>query len=168
MPYSIAHINQMSQEEFVAALGAVFEDTPAIAEQAWHDRPFTDREDLHQKMVRIVQALSRDEQLALIQAHPDLGSKAKMAEASVQEQAGVGLDRLSPVEYDRFHALNQAYKDKFGFPFIIAVKNHTKESILTAFETRLTNSVADEMKQALMEINQIAGFRLVAAIALVN
>lgn len=165
MPYSIAQINQMSQAEFVTVLGSVFEDTPTIAQQTWFHRPFSDRADLHQKMLGIVQAMSREDQLALIQAHPDLGSKAKMAEASVQEQAGVGLDRLSPAEYDRFHTLNQAYKDKFGFPFIIAVKNHTQETILAAFEHRLTNSMDEEMAQALIEIAQIAGFRLVATIA---
>ena len=165
MPYLIAQINQMSQEEFVAVLGSVFEETPTIAQQTWLHRPFSDRADLHQKMVSIVEAMSQEDQLALIQAHPDLGSKAKMAEASVQEQAGAGLDRLSPAKYDRFCTLNQAYKDKFGFPFIIAVKNHTQESILATFEHRLANSVDAERAQALIEIAQIAGFRLMATIA---
>lgn len=130
MPITIAEVNQMRQSEFVEALGGVFEHTPAIAQQAWDQRPFIDVSDLHQKMVNVVQQISRAEQLALIRAHPDLGSKAKMAEASVQEQAGVGLNQLTPVEYARFQVLNQAYKDKFGFPFIVAVKNHTKASIL--------------------------------------
>ncbi len=150
----------MSQEEFVAALGAVFEETPAIAQQAWNARPFRDGADLHQKMVRVVNAMSEDEQLALIKAHPDLGSRARMAAASVQEQAGVGLDRLSPEEYQRFQSLNHAYQTKFGFPFIIAVKNHTKASILATFEQRLQNSTEAEKQQALAEISQIARFRL--------
>jgi 2-oxo-4-hydroxy-4-carboxy-5-ureidoimidazoline decarboxylase len=160
MSFSIQQLNQMSQEAFVAALGTVFEDTPEIARQAWSDRPFQDVADLHQKMVQVVNTMSSDEQLALIKAHPDLGSRAKMAEASVQEQAGVGLDRLSPDEYQRFQSLNQAYQTKFGFPFIIAVKNHTKTSILNAFEQRLQNSTEAEKHQALSEIAQIARFRL--------
>lgn len=160
MPYSIADLNQMSQSEFVAALGAVFEDTPAIAQKTWDHRPFADQVDLHEKMVRVVNQLDKAEQRSLIRAHPDLGSKAKMAAASVQEQAGIGLDRLTASEYDRFHQLNQAYKDQFDFPFIIAVKNHTKASILQAFEHRLNNDADAERQQALLEILDIARFRL--------
>jgi 2-oxo-4-hydroxy-4-carboxy-5-ureidoimidazoline decarboxylase len=107
-------------------------------------------------MVAVVKALNRDEQLTLICAHPGLGSKAKMAEASIQEQASVGLDQLSLTEYEHFHSLNQAYKDKFGFPFIIAVKNQTKASILEAFEQRLHNTLEMELKLAIAEIAQIA------------
>ncbi|MEX0267611.1 2-oxo-4-hydroxy-4-carboxy-5-ureidoimidazoline decarboxylase [Leptolyngbyaceae cyanobacterium UHCC 1019] len=160
MPYSIADLNQMSQSEFVAALGAVFEETPAIAQKTWDHRPFADQGDLQQKMVRVVNELGKAEQLLLIQAHPNLGSKAKMAEASVEEQAVVGLDCLTAQEYDRFQQLNQAYKDQFGFPFIIAVKNHTKASILQAFEQRLKNDAQAERQQALSEILDIARFRL--------
>jgi 2-oxo-4-hydroxy-4-carboxy-5-ureidoimidazoline decarboxylase len=160
MPYSLAQLNAMSQPEFVAALGTVFEETPAIAKIAWHTRPFTSVSDLHQQMVNVVSYFSPEKELALIQAHPDLGSKAKMAEASVQEQAGAGLNQLSPQEYEQFQHLNQAYSEKFGFPFIIAVKNHTKESILTAFQRRLENSAIQERQQALVEIAEIARFRL--------
>lgn len=165
MVYTIANLNQMSQNAFVEALGAIFEDTPEIASAAWNDRPFADVADLHQKMVRVVQAMSLDEQLALICAHPDLGSKAKMAAASVQEQAGVGLDRLSPEEFERFHRLNQQYRETFEFPFIIAVKNHTKSSILEAFERRLRHDQTTEQQQALAEIAEIARFRLEGLIA---
>ena len=160
MSYTIAELNQMNQAAFVEALGAVFEHTPAIARQAWTHRPFINVSDLHQKMVDVVQSLSQVEQLALIQAHPDLGSKAKMADASVKEQTGLGLNRLNSEEYERFQLLNQAYKNKFGFPFIVAVKNHTKTSILEAFERRLQNTMKAEMEQALREIAQIAKFRL--------
>lgn len=160
MFYTIAELNQMSQAAFVEALAAVFEHTPAIAQQAWTQRPFIDVDDLHQKMVDVVQHMSRVEQLTLIQAHPDLGSKAKMAAASVKEQAGVGLDQLTPEEYKQFQLFNQAYKDKFGFPFIVAVKNHTKASILKAFDQRLQNATNTEIEQALTEIAQIAKFRL--------
>ncbi|BAU12704.1 OHCU decarboxylase [Leptolyngbya sp. NIES-3755] len=160
MPYSLSQLNQMDQSTFTNAFGEIFEQTPTIASQAWEQRPFMNVDDLHQKMLTVVNSMSDEQQLALICAHPDLGSKAKMAEASIQEQAGVGLDRLSPEEYDRFHRLNDQYKSQFGFPFIIAVKNHTKSSILEAFETRLQHSQPDEMRQAIAEISQIAYFRL--------
>jgi 2-oxo-4-hydroxy-4-carboxy-5-ureidoimidazoline decarboxylase len=160
MPYSLFKLNQMTQMDFVAALGAVFEYTPAIAQQVWHQRPFKDRIELYRCMVDAVESTSPAEKLALIHAHPDLGSKVKMEIASVQEQAGVGLDRLSPEEYDRFTTLNRAYREKFGFPFIVAVKNHTKASILDAFAHRLENPSETEIDQALSEIAQIAEFRL--------
>ncbi|MCY7273493.1 MAG: 2-oxo-4-hydroxy-4-carboxy-5-ureidoimidazoline decarboxylase [Phormidesmis sp. CAN_BIN44] len=164
MGYSIAQLNQMSQLEFVERLGAVFEETPTIAQQVWEQRPFADVDDLHQKMIAIVKMMSQAEQLKLIRAHPDLGSKAKMAEASVQEQSGVGLDRLSSQEYARFQSLNQAYKDKFGFPFIVAVKNHSKSSVLDVFDRRLENSLSAEITQALVEISTIVHFRLMSLI----
>lgn len=160
MSYPIAELNQMSQQAFVEAIGAVFEDTPAIASLAWHQRPFIDITDLHQKMVNVVIAMTPAEKLALIQAHPDLGSKVNMAAASVNEQAGAVLNQLTPQEDQQFHLLNQAYRHKFGFPFIVAVKNHTKDSILAAFECRLQNPLEVEMEQALSEITQIAKFRL--------
>jgi 2-oxo-4-hydroxy-4-carboxy-5-ureidoimidazoline decarboxylase len=160
MPSSLAQLNEMSQAEFIAALGAVFEETPAIAQIAWYSRPFTSVSDLHQQMVKAVSYLSLENELALIQAHPDLGSRATMAETSVQEQAGAGLNQLSAPEYEQLQQLNQAYTDKFGFPFIIAVKNHTKASILAAFQNRLENSAAQERQQALAEIGAIARFRL--------
>jgi 2-oxo-4-hydroxy-4-carboxy-5-ureidoimidazoline decarboxylase len=160
MSYTIAELNQFSQDSFVAAVGAVFEHTPSIAAQAWHQRPFHDVAELHQRLVSVMQTLSESEQLALICAHPDLGSRIKMAEASVKEQSSLKLDQLSPDEYDQFQRLNQAYRAKFGFPFIIAVRNHTKASIVAAFEQRLLNSAEVERQQALAEIAEIARFRL--------
>lgn len=160
MSKTIDRLNLMSQEEFVNILGSMFEHTPEIAQKAWNYRPFGDAIALHQKMVEVVKIMSIDEQLALIRSHPDLGSKASMAEASVKEQAGLGLDRLTSQEYNYFQSLNQAYKDKFNFPFIIAVKNHTKASVLGAFERRLQNNIETEIAQAIAEINKIAWFRL--------
>ena len=160
MTYSIGDLNQASEEDFVNILGAVFEDSPEIARQVWQLRPFRDRHHLQQCMTQIVKDMSEAQQIALIRAHPDLGSKAKMADASVQEQAGVGFDRLLPAEYELFLRLNQQYKATFGFPFVIAVKNHTKSSILNAFESRLSNTVETERKQAIAEIIQIAHLRL--------
>jgi len=138
----------------------VFENTPNIVRQVWEQRPFADVTELYERLEDAVFLLSQDEQIALIRAHPDLGSKAKMADASLQEQAGAGLDRLTPEEFDRFQTLNAAYQERFGFPFVIAVRNHTKESILEAFDRRLENPSDTEIDQALEEITQIAEFRL--------
>ena len=156
-------LNQMSQSEFTEAIGSIFEHTPEIAAEAWRSQPFADVQSLHQVMAAIVLKMSDDEQLKLICAHPDLGSKFKMAEASIQEQSTVGLDQLSATEYDRFQYLNQAYKDKFAFPFIIAVRNHTKDSILKAFEQRLLNNLEVEKKQSISEIIEIARLRMILA-----
>ncbi|MBW4464249.1 MAG: 2-oxo-4-hydroxy-4-carboxy-5-ureidoimidazoline decarboxylase [Pegethrix bostrychoides GSE-TBD4-15B] len=164
MPHKMTALNQMNQAEFTAALGEIFEQTPQVAQQAWQSRPFASRADLHQKMLAVVAQMSQGEKLALIRAHPDLGSKAKMAAASVQEQAGAGLNQLSADEFERLHRLNQAYRSKFGFPFIIAVKQQNKIRILATFEQRLTNSPEAEQAQAIAEIAQIAGFRLETAV----
>ena len=160
MQYSLSQLNQMSQSEFTDTLGAVFEDSPWVAQKAWQKRPFANLDSLHQGMVKVVQAATPDEQLALIRLHPDLGNKAKMSESSVKEQAGVQLDQLNSEDFARFQSLNNAYKNRFGFPFIVAVRNQTKDSILEAFERRLNNSVDRERAQALAEIAQIARFRL--------
>nr|WP_242018331.1 2-oxo-4-hydroxy-4-carboxy-5-ureidoimidazoline decarboxylase [Pseudanabaena sp. FACHB-1998] len=162
--YAIATLNQMSQSEFTAALGSIFENTPEIAHQAWLARPFENVPQLHQSMAAIVKSMDEAAQLKLICAHPDLGAKFKMAEASVQEQSTVGLDRLSATEYTHFQQLNQAYKNKFSFPFIIAVRNHTKDSILQAFGQRLENSKEAEQQQAIAEIIEIARWRLLLAV----
>ena len=163
--YAISTLNQMSQSEFTEAIGSIFEHTPEIAAEAWRSQPFADVQRLHQVMAAIVLQMSDAAQLKLICVHPDLGSKFKMAEASVQEQSTVGLDQLSATEYDRFQYLNQAYKDKFAFPFIIAVRNHTKDSILDAFEQRLLNNLEVEKKQAISEIIEIARWRLILAVS---
>jgi 2-oxo-4-hydroxy-4-carboxy-5-ureidoimidazoline decarboxylase len=158
--WTIGQLNQMSQGAFTEVLGEIWEETPEIAQEAWLSKPFADLEALYHAMVIVVSNMKEVEQLALIKAHPDLGSKTKMAQASVQEQAGVRLDRLSEPEYQRFQSLNQAYKDKFDFPFIIAVKNQTKESILQAFENRLRNNPEQEKQHVLAEISKIARLRL--------
>ena len=165
MAYSLDEVNQMSQAEFEATFGAVFEHTPAIAAAAWASRPFATVAQLHQVMVTVVGQLTPKAQLDLIRAHPDLGSKAQMADASVQEQTGAGLNQLSADEYQRFTQLNAAYKARFGFPFIVAVKGHSKDSILAAFEQRLQHSMDEERSQALSEICKIAAFRLHALVS---
>lgn len=162
MVYSISDINSISQGEFVDLLGAIFEETPAIAQQAYAAKPFASIAHLHQTMVAVVEKMPRSQQIALIQAHPELATKVKMAEASVQEQKNAGLSQLSPSDYARFQTLNSAYREKFYFPFVIAVKGHDKESILAALEERLENEKEEEVGRSLKEIAKISRFRLEA------
>jgi 2-oxo-4-hydroxy-4-carboxy-5-ureidoimidazoline decarboxylase len=162
---SIEQVNQLDQPAFVALLGFVFEQTPELAAQAWKLGPFTNRSQLHQVLTELVKTLPQANQLRLICAHPDLGSRLAMAETSVQEQSGAGLDQLTPQEYHQFSDWNAQYKQRFGFPFIIAVRNHSKPSILSAFERRLTHDRPTEQATALQEIIEIARFRLEDTIA---
>lgn len=164
MTISLDDLNTMDQPAFTTALVGIFEYSPWIAEQAWQSRPFSNVNSLLQTMLDVVNDAGETPQLDLIRAHPDLAGKAARAgaltEHSSREQAGAGLDRLSDEEFERFHRLNDAYKDRFGFPFIIAVRDHTKDTILAAFETRLENDRAAEMREALRNIGLIAEFRL--------
>lgn len=161
---NLATLNQLPQPAFVQTLGAIFEHSPWVAKGAYPAMPFASIEALHAAMVSVVDQASLDQQLALIRAHPDLAGKAALAGEltveSTSEQKGAGLDRLSADEYAEFHRLNDAYKAKFGFPFIIAVRGHDKHSILAAFETRLLNTPESERAEALRQIARIAGFRL--------
>jgi 2-oxo-4-hydroxy-4-carboxy-5-ureidoimidazoline decarboxylase len=160
----LSTLNTLDLEPFVETLGGIFEHSPWIAELAWHKKPFASLAELHLAMCDVVRRAKVHQQLELIQAHPDLAGRAALAgdltDSSKLEQAGAGLDRLTREEYQRFHTLNNAYKEKFNFPFILAVKGHTKESILKSFEERLPNSLDAEKARALEEIYKIAGFRL--------
>jgi 2-oxo-4-hydroxy-4-carboxy-5-ureidoimidazoline decarboxylase len=154
----------MSGDDFRRALGAVFEHSPWVAERAWPARPFATLDALHTAMAAAVRQASREEQLALLRAHPDLGGKlaraGAMTEASVAEQSSAGLDRLSNEEYERFERLNTAYRLKFGFPFVIAVRHHDKRAILEAFGERLGHTVEQELEVALAQVFNIAHLRL--------
>ena len=157
-------LNASDRAGFVDALGAIFEHSPWVVDRAWQRRPFAAADDLMTAMLAVVEAASDDEKLALIRAHPDLAGKAARAgaltEHSTSEQAGVGLNRLSDEEFARFHHLNDAYKARFGFSFVIAVRGQTRETVLAEFEARLKNDLAAEMAEALRNIGLIARFRL--------
>ena len=149
-------------------LGGIFEDSPWVAERAWETRPFRTVEELHAAMCAVVTRASRGERLALLRAHPDLAGKAAragaMSASSVAEQAGAGLDRLTDDELARFERLNAAYRERFGFPFIIAVRRHDKGAIFAAFERRLQNTVEQEIDGALEHVFDITGMRLAAQV----
>ena len=153
----------LTHAAFIARFGPVYEASPWVAEGAWPaaeagrlDGPGA----LAQAMRAEVDAASREMQLALIRAHPELAGRARMAQASAQEQSGAGLDRCSAEEFAAFQRLNGAYNARFGFPFIVAVKGLTRADILAAFEARLANDPKTEFTTAIDQIHRIAGFRL--------
>lgn len=157
----------MNLEKFVARYGGVYEHSPWVAEQvATLAADIDDVAQLAALMADCVDNASTEEQLALIRAHPDLAGRAQIAgeltEASTSEQASAGLDRCSKLEYERFQALNDAYKEKFGFPFVMAVRGRTRTEILEAFSMRLQNDYDEEFETALVEIHKIARLRLEA------
>ncbi|WP_397475444.1 2-oxo-4-hydroxy-4-carboxy-5-ureidoimidazoline decarboxylase [Pusillimonas sp.] len=161
---TLAELNVMPGAQFVHMLGGIFEHSPWVAEQVASLRPFDGIDDLHQAMVdRIVDA-GAEAQMALIQAHPELAGKAavrgKLTPESTSEQRGAGLDQCSPEEYSELTALNQAYREKFGFPFILAVRGHDRRSIIEEFRRRLALSRSDETAECLEQIYKIGRFRL--------
>ncbi len=165
----LSALNSLPETAFIERLGGIFEHSPWVAAAVAGQRPFADLDGLHRAMVAAVQAAGEDRKLALLRAHPDLAGKLARAgaltAASTAEQASAGLDRLGDAEFERFSTLNRAYVDRFGFPFIIAVRENTKASILAAFERRLTHDRAAEFATALAEVAKIARFRLVALLA---
>ncbi len=157
---SIADVNAMRPEAFIAVFGDVAEHSPWVAREVDAFRPFASREALVKQFETAIRAANRDAQLALIRAHPDLATKAKLTEDSSREQAGAGLNSLTAEEFARFTDLNTAYKQRFGFPFIFAVKGATKHMILDSFESRVGNDEAAEFETALGQVCRIFRFRL--------
>ncbi|WP_434456766.1 2-oxo-4-hydroxy-4-carboxy-5-ureidoimidazoline decarboxylase [Stutzerimonas urumqiensis] len=161
--------SSLSRDQFVAAFADIYEHSPWVAEQAYDrgaDAGLDDIETLHARMADILLSAPRETQLALINAHPDLAGKAairgELTASSTSEQAGAGIHECTAEEFARFTELNDAYKAKFGFIFIMAVKGSNRHQILAAFEERLHNTPEQEFERALKEINKIALFRLQA------
>jgi len=169
MSVALADLNHMALPAFVAALGDTFEHASWVADSVHAKRPFDSVTGLHNAMIGMVRAAPRDSQLAFLRSHPDLAGKAARAggltDDSRREQASVGLDTLSDEEFARFHRLNDAYQAKFGFPFIVCVRRHSRDSILRQFERRLDNDAATEFAAALQEIFYITRLRLVAKVS---
>jgi len=157
---TMAEINACDRPAFVAAIGWIFEDSPWVADRAWPLRPFASVNALHAAMTAIVEAATHEEQLALLRAHPDLGARARMSDASIGEQRGAGLDRLTRDEFERLNQMNDEYRSRFGFPFLYAVKGSTKEDVLAALERRRTAPVDEERQEAVRQVFRIARFRL--------
>lgn len=157
-------LSQLDQGAFTTALAGIFEHSPWVAERAWAMRPFASRAALLAALCTVMRQASRAEQLVLISAHPELAGKAairgELTEASTREQAGARLDACSPQEFARLHALNAAYREKFGFPFIVAVRGLDRAQIIEQFAARLENEQEAEFQQALRQIEKIAALRL--------
>jgi 2-oxo-4-hydroxy-4-carboxy-5-ureidoimidazoline decarboxylase len=165
--FTLADLNGMPVGAFVSALTDVFEHAPWVAEAAAAGRPYPTVEALHAGMLRAVTSAPADKQLGFIRAHPELGSTFKRADLtapSQAEQGSLGLDRLGDDEFARFSNVNAAYKEKFGIPFIICVRRHTRDSILTQYDRRLTHDGQSERATALSEIGFITRLRLVAKV----
>jgi 2-oxo-4-hydroxy-4-carboxy-5-ureidoimidazoline decarboxylase len=157
---TIGELSSLDRPGFVEALGWVFEQSPWVAERAWTARPFDGVDALHAAMTEEVERATVDERLALLRAHPDLGARARLSAASTEEQAGAGLDSLTPGEFERLRTLNAAYRARFGFPFLLAVEGSTKHDVLRALEERMESSPDDEYREALRQVYRIARFRL--------
>jgi 2-oxo-4-hydroxy-4-carboxy-5-ureidoimidazoline decarboxylase len=168
MTPTLAELNAADRERFVAVCGPLFEHSPWIAERTWTQRPFENLASLHQSLVSTVSKATRDEQLALLRAHPDLVGRAALAgqltRESRGEQAAAGLGELSTEEVAAFARYNAAYREKFGFPFVICARHNRKDAILAALPARLANDRDTEISWALDEIAKIAWLRLVDAV----
>jgi 2-oxo-4-hydroxy-4-carboxy-5-ureidoimidazoline decarboxylase len=161
---SLANLNQADRAAFTAALGHLFEHSPWVAEETWATRPFASADALHAALCATMRAADRARQLALIRAHPDLAGRLaqqkKLTAESTREQASAGLDQLTDAELAAFSKNNEAYKVRFGFPFIICARLNAKATILTAMQTRVKNEPDAEFATALGEIEKIAWLRL--------
>jgi len=157
-------VNAMAPTDFVAVFGDIAEHSPFVAETAAGARPFADRAALVEAFQRVVADLPEDRLVSLLQAHPDLAGRAAraglLARDSAGEQSGAGLDSLSDEEFARFTALNEAYRARFGFPFILAVRGADKHRILDAFATRVGGSRREELMTATAQVLRIMRFRL--------
>lgn len=166
---SLQQLNLAAPEWFVARLGGIYEHSPWVAERVCGLRPFASTAALHAAMCAAVAAASEDEQLQLIRAHPQLASRAairgELTESSNREQSGAGLTQCSEQEFALLTRLNADYQQRFGFPFIIAVRGHDRSSIIAAMQARLQREYAAERAEALQQIGRIGEFRLAELVA---
>lgn len=169
MAVPLAELNAMSASAFSDRLGSIYEHSPWVARRAWRMRPFSSVDALHAAMEHVVNEADATERLALIRAHPELAGRLAVAgqltDASRSEQASAGLDRCTPQEFARLQELNGAYREKFGFPFIVAVRGLSRADIIERMSARLANSPEQELAACMREIGRIARLRLQDMIA---
>ncbi|MDT4838764.1 Uric acid degradation bifunctional protein [compost metagenome] len=162
--YTLAQLNTMPVAEFVQVLGGIYEHSPWFAETAATQRPFADAAALAQALRSAVDEAGEAAQLKLVRAHPELAGKAavrgELTAESTREQSGAGLNLCTPEEFDRLQALNAAYNQKFGFPFILAVRGYDRHGIIAEFARRVENSPKEELQTCVNQIHRIAQFRL--------
>ena len=161
---SVRDLNDLDRKTFTALLGHIFEHSPWVAERAWAERPFESVDDLHARMVAVMEAATPEEQLALIRAHPELlgrlAQATRLSAQSTREQEGAGLTRASDADLAVLASLNAAYRAKFGFPFIVAVRGMDRAEIAARMAERLQHSPQREFAECLAQVGRIARFRL--------
>ena len=157
---SIDTFNKLNKSEFLSIFGNVFEKTEWIAEKCYNSKPFNNVQELVNKMMEIFENSIKEKHLEILNSHPDLAVKKKLTKESENEQANANLNQCTNEEFEEFNRLNEKYKKKFGFPFIIAVKGKNKNEILNIFRQRITNNINLEFEEAKKQVKKIATFRL--------
>jgi len=157
---SIDKFNKLSKAEFISIFGNIFEKTEWIAERCYESKPYNNLDELVSKMMKIFENIEKERHLEILNSHPDLAVEKKLTEDSKNEQKNASLNQCTDEEFVEFKKLNEEYKKKFGFPFIIAVKGKNKEEILNSFRQRITNNINLEFEEAKKQVKKIANFRL--------
>ena len=157
---SIDTFNKLNKSEFLSTFGNVFERTEWIAEKCYDSKPYNNVQELVNKMMEVFENSIKEKHLEILNSHPDLAVKKKLTKESENEQANANLNQCTNEEYEEFNKLNEKYKKKFGFPFIIAVKGKNKNEILNIFRQRITNNINLEFEEAKKQVKNIASFRL--------
>ena len=157
---SIDKFNKLSKAEFISIFGNIFEKTEWVAEKCYESKPYNNLDELVSKMMKIFENIERERILEILNSHPDLVVEKKLTKDSKNEQKNASLNQCTDEEFLEFKKLNEEYKKKFGFPFIVAVKGKNKEEILNSFRQRITNNINLEFKEAKKQVKKIAGFRL--------
>ena len=157
---SIDKINKLSKPDFISIFGNIFEKTEWIAQKSYDLKPYKNYEELFLKMMEIFENTNKENHLKILNAHPDLAVEKKLTKDSKNEQKNASLNQCTNEEFIEFKKLNEEYKVKFGFPFIIAVKGKNKEEILNSFRQRITNNINSEFEEAKKQVKKIASFRL--------
>ena len=157
---SIDTFNKLNKSEFLSTFGNVFERTEWIAEKCYDSKPYNNVQELVNKMMEVFENSIKEKHLKILNSHPDLAVKKKLTKESENEQANANLNQCTNEEFEEFNKLNEKYKKKFGFPFIIAVKGKNKNEILNSFRQRITNNINSEFEEAKKQVKKIANFRL--------
>ena len=157
---SIDKVNKLNKSDFISIFGNVFEKTEWIAQKSYDSKPYKNFEELFSKMVEIFENSNKESHIKILNAHPDLAIEKRLTEDSKNEQQNASLNQCTNEEFLEFKKLNEEYKKKFGFPFIIAVKGNNKEEILNSFRQRITNNINLEFEEAKKQVKKIANFRL--------
>jgi len=156
----IDKFNKLNKSEFISAFGNIFEKTEWIAERCYESKPYNNLDQLISKMMEIFENTEKEKHLEILNSHPNLAVEKKLTYDSKNEQKNASLNQCTNEEFMEFKKLNEEYKKKFGFPFIIAVKGKNKEEILINFRQRITNNINSEFEEAKKQVKKIASFRL--------